>query len=268
MKKRFLPLTLVILAACNFGRQQPTATSTNPVADTTPVLAADTAADFPEIAAIPSGDDFPGTLAHIGTVHPDEFSKADSVATWFAFYKTDSNYYYKPIQLQVTRVPDPVLEDEEGWEIAADATKDTVISIVYGVPDLKEGNIAAVKLKKTSLQPGDSLTFRYNGADFKLYATGHVSGKPDDISIHHYRLFLVGMKDGARITQLLVQHTYLDDNIPEILLAGDLDGDAFPDLLINTTYHYNLYRPTLFLSSGRGKNELLHVVAMNDFVGC
>ena len=40
-----------------------------------------------------------------------------------------------------------------------------------------------------------------------------------------------------------------DDAMPQLLFAGDLDRDGRLDLLFDTTDHYNLQRPTLFLSS-------------------
>ncbi|MFB6456232.1 hypothetical protein ACE38W_13250 [Chitinophaga sp. Hz27] len=267
MKFSYLPFCLFLFAACNFGNKQPQQVASTPVIDT-PKVAVDTTMNFPEIAAIPSGDHFPGSLSSLGICHPEEFKSADTASKWYAIYRTDSNYYYTSILLQFSRVDDPVLEGEKGWQIDAPNTKDSVISLVNAVPALQEGIIPAISLRNTTLKPGDTIAFKFNGADYKLYATGNTVKRPGDETIYHYRLFLVGMKDGGQITQLLVQHSYLDDSIPEIMLAGDMDGDGFPDILMNTTYHYNLYRPTLFLSSGRSKTELLHVVAMNDFVGC
>lgn len=40
-----------------------------------------------------------------------------------------------------------------------------------------------------------------------------------------------------------------DDAMPHLLFAGDLDRDGRLDLLFDTTDHYNLQQPTLFLSS-------------------
>ena len=55
---------------------------------------------------------------------------------------------------------------------------------------------------------------------------------------------------------------------PKLLWAGDLDGDHALDLLIDVTDHYNVSRPTLFLSRGRRAGILLEPVAKHESVGC
>ena len=59
-----------------------------------------------------------------------------------------------------------------------------------------------------------------------------------------------------------------DDASPTLLFAGDLDGDGRLDLIFDITDHYNLSRPTLFLSSPAAAGELLREVARFESVGC
>ncbi|NDK39398.1 hypothetical protein DT603_11145 [Pseudoxanthomonas gei] len=59
-----------------------------------------------------------------------------------------------------------------------------------------------------------------------------------------------------------------DDASPTLRFAGDLDRDGKLDLIFDTTDHYNVSRPTLFLSSQAGRGELLHEVARYESVGC
>ena len=59
-----------------------------------------------------------------------------------------------------------------------------------------------------------------------------------------------------------------DDASPVLLFAGDLDRDGKLDLIFNTTDHYNVSRPTLFLSSQAKPGELLGEVARYESVGC
>jgi hypothetical protein len=58
------------------------------------------------------------------------------------------------------------------------------------------------------------------------------------------------------------------DATPHLLFAGDLDRDGRLDLIFDTTDHYNLSRPTLFLSGAAGKGEVVRAVATHDAVGC
>ena len=53
-----------------------------------------------------------------------------------------------------------------------------------------------------------------------------------------------------------------------ILWAGDLDRDSRLDLLVDLTDHYNVSRPTLFLSSSAQGDSLVAVVAEHQSTGC
>lgn len=59
-----------------------------------------------------------------------------------------------------------------------------------------------------------------------------------------------------------------DDATPHLIFAGDLDRDGKLDLIFDTTDHYNLSRPVLFLSGAAEGDELLHAVAEHNAVGC
>lgn len=58
------------------------------------------------------------------------------------------------------------------------------------------------------------------------------------------------------------------DASPHLIFAGDLDRDGKLDLIFDTTNHYNLSRPVLFLSGAAEGDELLHAVAEHSAVGC
>jgi hypothetical protein len=59
-----------------------------------------------------------------------------------------------------------------------------------------------------------------------------------------------------------------DDASPALLFAGDLDRDGHLDLILDATDHYNVGRPTLYLSSPARDGELVRRVAVNESVGC
>lgn len=59
-----------------------------------------------------------------------------------------------------------------------------------------------------------------------------------------------------------------DDASPHVIFAGDLDRDGRLDLIFETSNHYNLSHPVLFLSGAAKGGELLHAVAEHDAVGC
>ena len=59
-----------------------------------------------------------------------------------------------------------------------------------------------------------------------------------------------------------------DDASPALLFAGDIDRDGRLDLILDATDHYNLRRPTLYLSTQAADGELVHRVAEHEAVGC
>ncbi|HEY4555320.1 MAG TPA: hypothetical protein VIG68_02630, partial [Lysobacter sp.] len=59
-----------------------------------------------------------------------------------------------------------------------------------------------------------------------------------------------------------------DDASPALWFAGDLDRDGHLDLILDATDHYNLSRPTLYLSTQAADGELVRRVAEHEAVGC
>lgn len=59
-----------------------------------------------------------------------------------------------------------------------------------------------------------------------------------------------------------------DDAAPRLLFAGDLDRDGKLDLIFDTTDHYNLSRPTLFLSAPAQPGGSVSDVARFEAIGC
>lgn len=59
-----------------------------------------------------------------------------------------------------------------------------------------------------------------------------------------------------------------DDGMAQLRFVGDLDGDGAFDLIFDASDHYNVSRPTLFLSSQAGVGELVGQVAQYESVGC
>jgi hypothetical protein len=56
--------------------------------------------------------------------------------------------------------------------------------------------------------------------------------------------------------------------VPQLWWAGDIDRDGKLDLLLDLSNHYNASRPTLFLSSEAGEDELVGEAASLVITGC
>ncbi len=66
----------------------------------------------------------------------------------------------------------------------------------------------------------------------------------------------------------MAENEQFDDSIYVLLWAGDIDRDGIPDLLIDTSNHYNISTIALFLSSKADKGKLYKKVAIFETIGC
>lgn len=82
------------------------------------------------------------------------------------------------------------------------------------------------------------------------------------------------LDDGSRVQELAPGGSpYIEDGEPPstqaaLLFAGDLDHDGQIDLLLDTSDHENLQRPTLFLSGAAAKGRQVKEVAQRSYTGC
>lgn len=216
---------------------------------------------------------YPARLLTTGQSHEDEVSKDDVSRSWYGLFMNKEGYYLDSTGITTKRVQDPVGDDDgqiTGWEVKTTNT-DTSLLLFAGIEGLSKRKIVPAELSKQELQPGEQVTFTYNGIVYTLYATGDRkkgSQNSDEYFITSYRLFLKATINGVERRQLLASAQILDDTMIRVLFAGDIDGDTIPDLIINTSWHYNAEVPTLYLSKPANKTELLKLMGLHVSVGC
>lgn len=201
--------------------------------------------------------------------HNDEIDPKTFEYNWVGLFK-GKTYYIAPTKLKYERVEDAVV-DENGektaWQISCD-NMDTTLLLMGNIDYLTRGDVQGTSSLDEKLDVKINAApykFTYAGKEYELSAKGKES---EDKIIQRYQLFITGEKNGRRITQLLVAHPHLEEADPSIIFCGDLDGDGIPDLIINSTYHYNLTQPTLYLSGKASEDQLYLVVAIHASVGC
>ncbi len=263
-------LSILLLFACNntTNQEQQTVTATK---DTTTI-------QTPDTARVIAGE---ALILNAVSYHGDEVPEGITGKTWTGLFRGPGGYYLDATPVTTAKVYDAVLDESEqgphtGIEVKA-RHKDTALLLISGVTYLRNGPVTAVQeLSNNSqafftLQPGDSSRFSYAGSGYTLIARGvkkQVEDQPGNEIITDYRLYLAGEKNGQRIEQLLTAQKNLDEAQPGIIFCGDLDGDGIPDFLIDTTDHYNVFQPTLYLSSQAAADKLLLRVAKHTSVGC
>jgi hypothetical protein len=209
-----------------------------------------------------------------GQYHGDEIGARDR-ETWTALVRQDDgSLALEHQEVAITAVNDPVLDDADGFsgkQVAAD--RDGVLFFVRGLPLATLGPIDAAYAADGSpaaLVPGFEQRFVLAGRDagrLQLSCSGEGDTRDCGLQYEH---------DGRR--QTLAQWTGTvvpgsgvtlgDDAFPHLRWAGDLDRDGALDLLIDTSDHYNVSRPTLFLSSQAARGQLVLRAATLESVGC
>lgn len=211
------------------------------------------------------------TLLITGSYHDGEVPEYRLKEKWIGLFKKGNTYYTSYTKVKTQRVHDDIIDEENeitGWLVEGE-TKDTAIFLLTGIELQPQIDVNPVFLSNNRIYPGDSLKIDYKNTTYTLFATGRIKGdKSDWPDIWNYKLYLSAKNDGITVTDLISAQASFDDSMVTILFAGDIDGDGMLDLLVDTSYHYNVFAPTLYLSKQAGNNHIIKVVARHVSVGC
>lgn len=188
-----------------------------------------------------------------------------------------------PATMRVVAIEDPLLDEpgqRTGQAVSADTPDEGILAFLRG-PSLAPGVLAEADLE---FPDGDGrhridLGLVFGQARYRLWSdcVRRDTPRPDD-GQETFDCRIVLRAPGGR-EQVLVrmggyasgpgEHAWLgDDAAAALLFAGDLDRDGRLDLIFDTSDHYNVSRPTLFLSSQAASGELVHQVAQFESTGC
>lgn len=213
-----------------------------------------------------------------GQFHGDEPIARDG-ESWLALHVDGNEALLVATTLKVRAVRDELLDEADartGLEISS-PNDDRVIAYLRG-DALKAGAIEAAAVASMDHRAAGlpyELTFR--GQPHTL--SSHCEQQPRDAAAQQPQFDCrIELRTGGHAQALSKLTGYRehraatmslgDDASPALIFAGDLDRDGKLDLIFNTTDHYNVSRPTLFLSSQSRPGELLHEVARYESVGC
>lgn len=221
---------------------------------------------------------------------PGSFHEGEPVARhgerWLALRVRDGDAQLEMTRLRVKTVFDVVVDaegDATGSEVASD--DDTDVLIYLRGSGLHAGNVVRAQIEdQGTLAPNESgllaQTLQMDGRPYRIQTNCRADKTRDAEPGLLFFDCSIQLIDGER-TQTLMrmsgtrsegtvdgQMMLGDDATPALMFAGDLDRDGKLDLIINTTDHYNLTRPVLFLSGAAEGDELLHAAAEYSAVGC
>lgn len=216
-----------------------------------------------------------------GQFHGDEPVARDG-ETWLALRASADSASLTSTRLRVQATEDPILDEpgqtsgrrvSSALEPDPDAEGAQVVAYLRG-SGLAAGAVRPARILERS-QDGASPSYRIDlaGQDHRI----RTQCRPKRGSQAYARDCTVVLIASGGAEQVLMRVdgrregdvTLLgDDASPGLLFAGDLDRDGRLDLIFDVSNHYNVSRPTLFLSSQARDGELLHAASSYESVGC
>lgn len=214
---------------------------------------------------------------------PGQFHASEPVALdgerWLALRMTGRDAALLPTRVRVRRVFDGLV-DEPGGATGQDVTSplgDHVMVFLRGAA-LVAGVVDTARV--TGASTPDRVDYSAVFRDMRFRIASHcASPQPDATRTRRrFNCRLILQRGDGREQSLAHFDGFADagatvpsfgnDAAPTLLFAGDLDRDGELDLLLDMSNHYNISRPTLFLSSQAGPGEFLRQVAQHESTGC
>ena len=217
-------------------------------------------------------------LQPAGGFHGDEPAARDG-ETWLALQVEGDDAALVATRVQVRAVRDQLLDEPDqatGREVSS-ALGDKALMFLRG------GNLVAGWIESARVTPAEResaapprYAIGFHGRNYRITTTCRVS---DDSSVEQMQFDCrVMLDDGMQAQRLFDLGGYSspgstavltsDDGNARLIFAGDLDRDGRLDLIFDVSDHYNVSRPTLFLSSQAAAGELVRQVAQYESVGC
>ena len=208
-----------------------------------------------------------------GTFHQDEVTHASS-DDWLALVSTPRGWMLQPVGVVIERDHDPIVDLEgemTGKRVTAIAVDEPLL-LVRG-RRLGPGAVTPAMPDAADLRLQEPATLRLGGVASTLRY--RCNEKVED----EYGFFPCALQlvTGTSVQTLATYSSMRDEHnnlllagsaSPTVLWAGDLDHDGRLDLVIDTSWHYNLYAPSLYLSSAAAPGQLVAKVATFSSAGC
>jgi hypothetical protein len=206
-----------------------------------------------------------------GQWHGDEIPTGAELMEWIGlFQKPTGEFYLAKTNVNLESAFDPIT-DEEGQstgKIVSTSNEDSCY-VLFETPNaLAEGDVQHISRAWIDMAPGAEVHFSFGDHEYTLYATEEIPSLEEENQDHLYSLNLAYGGASLLHSTVLASCHFLDDTFPSVMFAGDLDRDGLIDFIIDSSFHYNMFRPTVYLSSKAKSPQLLVPVAMHIATGC
>lgn len=192
----------------------------------------------------------------------DEIAKSSS---WLGlFMNNEKEYYIDSATVQYKKVPNPIDETENDIEIYTVNSDSNIILFNQIKGFSKRSRVVNANIQEY-IEPNSVVALQYLGKEYSLEAKGWLGEGGHDMD---YTLTLTSVINGQKISQLLVSYSHVNETHIKIIFGGDIDNDGILDLIIDTSNHYNVTQPTLYLSSLKnGGDSLLGIAGLMRSLG-
>lgn len=212
---------------------------------------------------------------------PGQFHGGEAVARhgewWFALTVDDGGARLIRTRLQVKNVVDELLDGDgqATGEAVGSAVDGTPVTYLRG-PGLREGGVTPAAIVGSGDDDGlPAQTLRLGAREYRIGTRCQADPKTPNAYacsidlIHGARRQTLAEMSGQRDLRIPDGAILLGNEAsPHVVFAGDLDRDGRLDLIFDTSSHYNVSHPALFLSGAAGEGELVRAVAEYHAVGC
>lgn len=225
-------------------------------------------------ALTPNGNEIAIVQAY--DYHEGEVDDVQDGQEWFAMMPAkEGRYTVRETTLHVTREDEMFGHHIRGDENALFYLRGLPLqdgqSIVQAIPSAINPDDAEPKhfySYPVTVGPWDSVHFVADGQKIDVIGFGAHDYQPDDLPPerwdHGYALWV----ESGEIRTYLSEVMMLDESMPAIQWAGDLNGDHLPDFVIDVSGHYNTSELAVFLSKKRENGITYERVAERYGLGC
>lgn len=221
-----------------------------------------------------------------GLQPPGSFHAGEVVARsgerWLALRERGNHAELVSVRVAVNRVHDPLVDaDDQATGEAVSAIRMDDASMLLRGAGLRAGAVTRASIVEPPSEHGlPAHRLSLGTREYRIATRCVIEDRNATASAAQPASYVctIDLIDGARRQTLMSLGAsrqspdaplfFASEAAPRLIFAGDLDRDGRLDLILDTTDHYNLSRPTLFLSGAAGKGELLHAVATHAATGC
>jgi len=206
----------------------------------------------------------PYALLETGSFHGDEVSLKQP-RDWVGIFCKQGACEARPMMIHTARVHDEVVDEDSkantGTSVTVSAPEQPLF-LVRGV-NATPRKIPAWFVGEEGLDAGDSFHGGFPSAGYALQVEGK---KTEDEPLPKGSRLV--FSHGSESQELFSLPKGGNDSYITVLWVGDLDGDGKPDLLVVTSWHYNVSHKVLWLSSLAKPGQLVGLAAILETTGC